>query len=145
MREQEGETMQYPTTSSLNPIPARVAPESWEDLASYISRLATEMGYDNPGWLLQPEGVVSSVRPFNLCLLRRQTDYRFFEQLLNLSEETLYGLTLHRFAPSMLEPELSHQNTRGEVQHPLLSRYVFQAFFHPYSATKVCSKCLEQE
>jgi hypothetical protein len=104
------------------------------------------MGYENPGWLLHPEEVVSSVRPFNLCLLRRQTDYHFFEQLLYLSEETLYGLTLHRFAPSMLEPELSHQNMHGEVQRPLLfSRYVFQTFFHPYSATKVCSKCLEQE
>jgi len=60
--------MQYPTTPSLNPIPARVAPQPWEDLASYISRLAMEMGYENPGWLLQPEGVVSSVQPFNLCL-----------------------------------------------------------------------------
>lgn len=104
-----------------------------------------EMCYENPGWLLHPEGVVSSVQPFNLCLLRREADYRFLEQLLYLSEETLYGLTLHRFAPSMLEPELSQQNMRGEVQHPLLSRYVFQTFFHPYSATKVCSKCLEQE
>ncbi len=138
--------MQYPTTPSISPIPARVAPQPWEDLASYISRLAMEMGYENPGWLLHPEGVVSSVQPFNLCLLRRQTDYHFFEQLLYLSEETLYGLTLHRFAQSMLEPELSHQNVCGEVQRPLLlSRYVFQTFFHPYSATKVCSKCLEQK
>jgi len=138
--------MQYPTTPSISPIPARVAPQPWEDLASYISRLAREMGYENPRWLLHPEGVVSSVRPFNLCLLRHQADYHFFEQLLYLSEETLYGLTLHRFAHSMLEPELSHQNMRGEVQRPLLfSRYVFQTFFHPYSATKVCSKCLEQE
>jgi hypothetical protein len=104
-----------------------------------------EMCYENPGWLLHPEGVVSSVQPFNLCLLRREADYRFLEQLLYLSEETLYGLTLHRFAHSMLEPELSQQNIRGEVQHPLLSRYVFQTFFHPYSATKVCSKCFEQE
>ena len=105
-----------------------------------------EMGYENPGWLLQPEGVVSSVQPFNLCLLRRQTDYHFFEQLLYLSEETLYGLPLHRFAISMLGPELSHQNVHEEVQRPLLlSRYVFQTFFHPYSATKVCSVCLTEE
>ncbi len=137
--------MQYPITPSLSPIPARVAPQSWEDLASYISRLATEMGYENPGWLLHPEGVVSSVQPFNLCLLRRQADYHFFEQLLNLSEETLYGLTLHRFTHRLLEPAVSHPVIPEEIQRPLLTRYIFQTFFHPYSATKACARCLAEE
>src|SRR5258708_5411345 len=137
--------MQHSNTPPLAPIPARVVPHPWEDLASYISRLAAEMGYKNPGWLLHPQGIDSAVWPFNLCMLRRKADYQFFEQLLCLSEETLYRLTLHRFTLYLLEPELSHPNIHGEVQHPLLTRYVFQTFFHPYSATKVCSKCLEEE
>ncbi len=78
--------MQHANTPPIAPIPARVVPHPWEDLASYISRLAAEMGYRNPGWLLHPEEVDSAVRPFNLCLLRRKADYQFFERLLCLSE-----------------------------------------------------------
>lgn len=37
--------MQHSNTPPLAPIPARVGPQPWEDLASYISRLAAEMGY----------------------------------------------------------------------------------------------------
>ena len=137
--------MQHSNTPSLAPIPARVGPQPWEDLASYISRLAAEMGYRNPGWLLHPEGVDSAVWPFNLCLLRRQADYQFFERLLCLSEESLYGLTLHRFALCLPVPEESRPTISEEIQRPLLTRYIFQTFFHPYSATKVCSMCLTEE
>ncbi len=137
--------MQHANTPPLAPIPARVVPQPWEDLASYISRLAAEMGYRNPGWLLHPEGVDSAVRPFNLCLLRRKADYQFFERLLCLSAESLYGLTLHRFALCLPVPEVSRPTISEEIRRPLLTRYIFQTFFHPYSATKVCSICLSEE
>jgi hypothetical protein len=137
--------MQHSTSSPLAPIPARVVPSPWEDLASYITRVATEMGYRNPGWILHPEGVVSSVQPYNLCKLRCKADYQFLEQLLYLNERTLYDLTLHRFTVCFLEPVGSRQSIPDEIPRPLLTQYMFQTFFHPYSATKVCSVCLTEE
>jgi DNA-binding transcriptional MerR regulator len=137
--------MQQSTILPLAPIPARVVPYPWEDLASYITRVAAEMGYKNPGWILHPEGVVSTVQPYNLCRLRRKTDYQFLEQLLCLNEVTIYDLTLHRFTLCLLESEVSRQVIPDEIQRPLLTQYMFQTFFHPYSATKVCSVCLTEE
>jgi excisionase family DNA binding protein len=138
--------MQHSTSSPLAPIPARVVPSPWEDLASYITRVATEMGYRNPRWILHPEGVVSTVQPYNLCRLRRKADYQFLEHLLYLNEGTIYDLTLHRFSLCFLEPEVSSRpSIPEEIQRPLLTQYMFQTFFHPYSATKVCSVCLTEE
>lgn len=137
--------MQHSPISPLAPIPARVVPCPWEDLASYITRVATEMGYKNPGWILHPEGVASTVQPYNLCRLRRKADYQFFEHLLCLNEGTIYDLTLHRFTLWLLEPAVSRSVIPEEIQCPLLTRYILQTFFHPYSATKVCSVCLTGE
>src|ERR1700674_4511552 len=137
--------MQYVPVSPLAPIPARVIPCPWEDFASYITRVAAEMGYKNPGWILHPEGVTSTVQPYNLCTLRRKVDYHFLERLLCLDEAAIYGLTLHRFAVCLLDPEVSRPAIPEEVQRPLLTRYTFQTFFHPYSATKVCSVCLAED
>ena len=103
------------------------------------------MGYRNPGWILHPEGVVSTVQPYNLCRLRRKADYQFFEHLLCLNEGTLYDLTLHRFTPCLLDSEDSRLSNSEEIKRPLLTQYMFQTFFHPYSATKVCSICLTEE
>jgi DNA-binding transcriptional MerR regulator len=137
--------MQHSTSSPLAPIPARVPPSSWEDLASYITRVATEMGYRNPGWILHPEGVASTVQPYNLCRLRRKADYQFLEQLLCLNERVLYDLTLHRFTVCFLETDGSRLDIPDEIHRPLLTQYMFQTFFHPYSSTKVCSECLTEE
>jgi DNA-binding transcriptional MerR regulator len=103
------------------------------------------MGYKNPGWILHPEGVASTVQPYNLCMLRRKNDYQFFERLLCLNEGTIYDFTLHRFAPYLLDPGVPHPAISEEIQRPLLTRYLFQTFFRPYSATKVCSICLTEE
>jgi excisionase family DNA binding protein len=103
------------------------------------------MGYKNPGWILHPEGVTSTVQPYNLCTLRRKDDYHFLERLLCLDEAAIYGLSLHRFAVCLLDPEVSRPAIPEEVQRPLLTRYIFQTFFHPYSATKVCSVCLAED
>jgi TniQ len=144
-QEEAAEAMYHAPISPVAPIPARVVPRKWEDLASYISRVAAEMGYKNPGWILHPEGVASAVHPYNLCRLRRKADYQFFEHLLCLNEGTIYDLTLHRFALCLLEPDEVRPALPEEIQRPLLTRYLFQTFFHPYSATKVCSLCLAEE
>ncbi len=144
-QEEAAVAMHHAPISPEAPIPARVVPRPWEDLASYISRVSAEMGYKNPGWILHPEGVASAVQPYNLCRLRRKADYQFFEHLLCLNEGTIYDLTLHRFALCLLEPDVLRPALPEEIQRPLLTRYLFQTFFHPYSATKVCSVCFTEE
>ena len=137
--------MRRSSTPTLEPIPARTVPRPWEDLASYISRIAAEIGYRNPGWILHPEGIPSTVQPYNLCTLRREADFQFLECLLCMDEAAVYRLTLHRFALCFLDPEASRPANSEEIQQPLLTRYIFQTFFRPYSATKVCSICLTEE
>src|SRR4051794_27318903 len=121
--------MQNVPVSPLAPIPARVIPCPWEDFASYITRVAAEMGYKNPWWILHPEGVVSTIQPYNLCMLRRKSDYQFFERLFCLNEGTIYDFTLHRFAPYLLDPEVPHPEISVEIPRPLLTRHIFQTFF----------------
>ena len=137
--------MQHSGIFVFPPLPARAVPRPWEDLASLVSRMAAEMSYKNPGWILHPEEIPSAIQPYNLCLLRRIADYQFLERLLCLDEETIYGLTLHRFASRLQVPEAIPPDATREVQRPLLTRYLFQTFFHPYSATKVCSACLADD
>ena len=144
-QEEAAVAMHHAPISPEAPIPARVVPRPWEDLASYISRVSAEMGYKNPGWILHPEGVASAVQPYNLCRLRRKADYQFFGHLLWLNEGTIYDLTLHHFALCLLEPDVPRSVIPEEIQRPLLTRYLFQTFFHPYSATKVCSVCFTEE
>ncbi len=132
-------------TQPIVPLPVRAIPRPFEDLASLISRAAEQMGYKNPAWILRPEEISYSVQPFRLGLLRNRMDYQFFEQLLGLDEEALYRLTLHRFASKVQAPGQSRSTTAEVIQRPLLTRYLFQSLFHPYSATKVCPRCLAEE
>ena len=133
------------STQTITALPIRTIPFPWEDLASLTSRQAEQMGYRNPTWILRPEEVPYIVQPFSLCQLRDKADYCFFEQLLGLDEECLYQLTLHRFASCLQSPTTIDGAVAKEINRPLLKRYTFQSFFHPYSATKVCSRCLAEE
>lgn len=137
--------MRHEAVPSITAMPMRIMPSPWEDLASLISRLGEQMGYKNPAWILRPEDIPYVVQPFTLCQLRDKADYRFFEQLLRLDEECLYQLTLHRFASGIQAPEAVDGIEAREINRPLLRRYTFQSFFHPYSATKVCPRCLCEE
>src|SRR5258706_5785744 len=80
---------------ALSPLPLRVIPLPWEDLASLLCRTARRMGYERPHWLLHPEQIAYSIDPAALPLLHRRTDYFFLQRLLLLEEEQLYRLTLH--------------------------------------------------
>jgi len=134
--------MYHSWTQAIALLPVRAIPRTFEDLGSLISRAAEQMGYKNPIWILRPEVISYSVQAFSLGLLRKRMDYQFFEQLLGLDEEALYRLTLHRFASRVQAPELSRSTNAEMIQRPLLTRYLFQSLFHPYSATKVCPRCL---
>jgi hypothetical protein len=103
------------------------------------------MGYKNPQWILRPEEGSSTIQPFNLCMLREKGDYHFFEHLLQLDEEVLYSLSLHRFTSYVQAPLSPGADSPSEIRRPLLSRHIFQTFFRPYSATAVCSACLAEE
>ena len=137
--------MYHSWTQPIALLPVRAIPRTFEDLGSLISRAAEQMGYKNPIWILRPEVISYSVQAFSLGLLRKRMDYQFFEQLLGLDEEALYRLTLHRFASRVQAPELSRSTDAEMIQRPLLTRYLFQSLFHPYSATKVCPRCLAEE
>src|SRR5712692_10298278 len=100
--------MQHEWLQPITPLPIRALPSFWEDLASLISRLAEQMGYKNPAWILHPEEVPYTVQPYSLCQLLVKTDYQFFEQLLRLDEECLYNCTLHRFASHVQPSELTY-------------------------------------
>lgn len=142
----EEKTRAQPSLSPFFPLPLPpIVPNTWEDLASFLSRAATEMGYKNVTWLLHPQDIAYRVQPYQLCLLQKTSDYRFLERLLCLEEETLYQRTLHRFSTSLQEPEHASKGLPGEVQRPLLTHHLFQSFCHPYSATKVCPLCLAKE
>lgn len=43
--------------SEVHPLPLRLLPLPWEDVASFISRNAERMGYEYPLWILRPEAI----------------------------------------------------------------------------------------
>ncbi len=87
------------------PIPVNLLP--WEDIASLISRVAEQMGYPYPKWILQPENPPHKIRVLAVSTLHKLEDYRFLERLLKLDEAPLYKHTLHVFAVTRLLCRLS--------------------------------------
>ena len=146
------------------PLPRRARPFPWEDIGSLLSRVARRMSYEHPLWLLQPESDLHSVRAADLPVLARRADYTFFERLLLLDQETLYALTLNRFAPALDRPsplpgfeDIHHEfllrlqeSAAGEtyssprIERPLLGEWDYRTFFLPISSIKVCPVCLEE-
>jgi hypothetical protein len=81
------------------------------------------MGYSDPRWLLHPQEVPGySINESDLPYLSLNDDYQVLERLLQLNEEALYQMTLHRFASVL---QLSHHGP-GEnpscIDRPLLDR-----------------------
>jgi predicted site-specific integrase-resolvase len=129
------------------PVPLRVPPEPWEGLASLVSRTAMQMGYKQLEWLLQPETIPNTLLRYDLGFLRNKTAYLLLARLLNISEETLYELTFHRFAAHLLPPEEISVPQPEDIQRPLL-RYgegIITPYIQSYSKTRVCPGCLEEE
>jgi hypothetical protein len=127
------------------PLPVRVVPEPWEDLASLLSRTAVQMGYKKVNWLLQPEDIAYRRLTYGVCLLRGEEDYRYLKRLLQLEEETLYRLTFHRFLTRIQAPESGYTSLSGEIQRPLLLEQSSLRLFLSKAATRVCPKCLAED
>lgn len=125
-----------------------VSPRPWEDLASVISRVARNMRYEDPTWLL-----ISQDAPrlkMDVPVLRRQDDYRLLERQLGLGREVLYRLTLHRLAPRLQRPAegeyvVSHSDSDDLHVRPYLAETTRRRYCAPLRDTKVCPACLEEE
>jgi hypothetical protein len=86
------------------PLPLRTRPLPWEDIGSLPSRAARRMSYEQPSWLLRPVSGQHHLRAADLPVLTRRADYTFLERLLLLDLDTLYALTLNRFAAALNHP-----------------------------------------
>jgi hypothetical protein len=62
------------------------------------------MSYEHPSWLLRPVSGLHHIRAADLPVLALRADYTFLERLLPLDQETLYALTLNRFAAALNRP-----------------------------------------
>ena len=131
----------------LLPIPAHVRLFPWEDIASLISRVALQMGYASPLWVLSPEQYEYAVSGRSLTILRKAADYQFLGRLLLKDEEALYASTRHRFATNFQELEAASMREAGDIERPLLNKYrvIMAQFFHTPRETQVCPQCLSEE
>jgi len=73
----------------------RLRPAPLESLGSLLQRLGEANHYRERGWL----GGLLRRHPERPEVLRRVEDFETLEALTGLSQDTLIGLTLHRFAP----------------------------------------------
>ena len=128
--------------TDLAPLPRRVAPRPWEDIASFLSRTASAMGYSDPRWLLHPQEVSGfSITESDLPYLSRKDDYLVLERLLQLNEEALYQMTLHRFASVLQLPHHGPGENPSCIDRPLLDRRP-RVSRSPY--VRICPLCLSE-
>jgi hypothetical protein len=141
---------------ALFPLPLRVIPLPWEDLASLLCRAARKMGYERPHWILHPEHIAYRIDPAALPLLHRRTDYLFLQRLLLLEEEQLYRLTLHAFTDRLrlVQPQnpggpdstaLFGYASPQEIGRPLLWQEQYPQLFQTDKYTRVCPSCLDEQ
>lgn len=145
-RKNEKSIATLPDLAHVFPLPLRVVPEPWEDLASLLSRTAVQMGY-KVNWLLRPEDCSYSRLDPNVCFLHEDAAYQYLDHLLQLSEETLYKLTFHRFLLQMQAPGEVQPSPSGYLQRPLfLPRgHVSRTLFLSGLAARICPRCLAEE
>jgi hypothetical protein len=144
---------------TIAPLPLRVEPQPWEELAAFLARTARHMQYPRISWLLQPEMLASPMTARNLALLTAQEDYTFLSTLLALSQEQIYAMTLHPF--DVLSRHLgcfppfadsSHQASppttipprRPPIPRPRLSMQTYQFSCLPANTTQICTHCLQE-
>ena len=133
------------------PTPSeRVRPYPWEELTSVLRRVAMNMGYEHPGWMLiTMDSPHQKVYAPNLPLLRHSADYLVLERQLGLDEASLYQLTLHRWREVLLPPDASQQaacshTTSDNTVHQYLAQAQADDFCLPLEHTKVCPACLDE-
>ncbi len=136
-----------PDLAYVFPLPVRVVPEPWEDLASLLSRTAVQMGYKKVNWLLRPEDCAYNRIDPDVCFLLQDAAYQYLGHLLQLSEEALYKLTFHRFLLQMQIPDEVQPTPSGYLQRPLFfpSGHATRQLFLSKSVARVCPTCLAEE
>jgi TniQ len=130
-----------------------VRPHPWEDLASVIGRVARRMRCGDPAWILISEDLPrQKINSLDIPLLHRHDDYRFLSRQLRLDEETLYRLTLHRFATRLQPPAGDERASSPSAPAfsnlhglPLLTDATALQYCATLRNTKVCPACLEEE
>ena len=124
-----------------------VSPLPWEDLTSVISRVARNMRYEDPTWLLISQDAPRlKIYSLDVPVLRRQDDYR----LLGLDREGIYRLTLHCLAPRLQRPAegdyaVSHLDSDDQHVRQYLDDTTRRRYCASLRDTKVCPACLEEE
>jgi hypothetical protein len=146
------------------PLPLRARPLPWEDIGSLLSRVTRRMSYEQPTWLLHPESGQHHIRAADLPVFALRADYTFLERLLLLDQDTLYALTLNRFAAALnrssplpvfedihreflqrlQESAAEEKYSSSRIDRPLLAKWDYRTFFLPVSSIKVCPICLEE-
>lgn len=142
---------------TITPLPLRVQPQPWEDMHSFLARTATRMHYDKTAHIIQPERSPHHIAPSHISLLTEQADYTFLSELLLLSQDTLYQMTLHRFSAPFEQVELFpvlknpykptlylHPGTpsyHAPIPQPQLAPGLRRSFFLPNQTTQICPLC----
>ena len=125
------------TASSVRPLPARVVPLAGESLVSLIRRTAAVMGYKGPRELLALLADCGKVQA-NVSLLRPGPALEWLAALLRQTPERLLGLTVHRFASTlMLDHNDASRTTLCDSKTAL--RYFARGTF------PICPECLRQD
>jgi hypothetical protein len=127
-----------------------VKPYPWEDLTSVLRRVAINMSYQHPGWMLITRDTPrQKVHAPNLLLLHHDADYLVLERQLGLDEVTLYQHTLHRWREILLpldapqSADVPHTTTHDTVRH-YFTQAQAEDFCLPLEYTRVCPACLDE-
>lgn len=145
---------------SITPLPLRIKPQPWEDLHSFLVRTAIRMQYDKAALVIQPELIPYHIASSHISLLTELPDYTFLSDLLLLSQDTLYHMTLHRFSAPFQHinffPVLKDWNHDqylqsgvtsycDPIQKPRLEKGLRRSFFLPNQTTQICALCLQED
>lgn len=128
-----------PLSWKPTPLPLRALPAPWEDLPSLLCRIAREMGYEDPHWILHPQGSPYRIKAAALPFLSKPEDYLLLQQQLLLDETTLSSLTFHSLAPLLNDGSLLRPTDSLRL-HTSTSAF----FFLKYPRTRVCPQCLDE-
>lgn len=129
---------------SGHPFLKRREPFALESLASLLTWIKHANYYEEDNWLVP---LLPAPLPDNLNLLQRPEHFARLSELTVLAVDTLWGLTLHRFAlryllPSQLpwEAGVSHLSTPPTWDLRRLNMYA-----HGHPASKVCPCCWREK
>lgn len=150
----------HTSVPTITPLPLRVQPQPWEDLHSFLSRTATRMQYDKAAHIIQSERHPHHIASSHISLLTEQADYTFLSELLLLSQDTLYQMTLHHFSAPFEQVELfpvlknpykptlylqpRAPSYHAPIPQPRLAPGLRRSFFLPNQTTQICLLCLQE-